>query len=114
MKIRITLILVLILMGLAIFLFLYIPKPAEKAKVEVDDFLTIPTYTTESSTTSTTYGNSYWFVVGLDKSGVMRNGFYEQNHTYFSYEEAKVALTHDCFITNIVKVDKETYEHNKE
>ena len=112
MKTRMILIVLFILMGLALFLFLYIPKPKEKANVEVDDFLTIPTYTTEPST-STSYGSSYWFVVGLDKSGVMRNGFIEQSHTYFSYEEAKVALTHDCFITNIVKVDKETYEHNK-
>jgi hypothetical protein len=93
----------------------------EKAKTEVkDDFLNIPEYKTETSTvpsytpTSTYSGdNSYWFVVGLDNTGVMRNGFFEQNHPYFSYSEAKASFKKDCFITNIVKIDKETYEHNK-
>jgi len=85
-------------------------KPIEEPKK--DDFLTIPNY--ESTSSSTSYdGNSYWFVVVEDRDGTTkRNTFVKQEHSYFSYAEAKAAFGKDCFILNFVKVDKETYEHN--
>lgn len=86
-------------------------KEKEKIEVKKDDFLSIPTY--ETSTTTSSYDDSYWFVVGMDESGVMRNAFIKQSHSYFSYEEAKAEFKKKCFITNIVRVDRETYEHNK-
>jgi len=93
-------------------------KAKDNASVEVkDDFLKVPEYKTTSDYTSqstSSYGESYWFVVGLDAKCVMRNGFIKQNHQHFSYKEAKVALTNDCFITSFMRIDKETYDNNKE
>jgi len=88
----------------------------EKAKTEVkDDFLSVPTYGEAPISTSTiSYGNSYWFVVVQDNGGgTMRNSFIEQNHSYFSYAEAKASFKKDCFVLNFIKIDKETYEKNK-
>ena len=103
------------------------------AKTEVkDDFLKVSNYPTEAptsapinapnaviTTTTTTYGNnySYWWILVEDKGGAYkRNGFFKQEHPYFSYDEAIKAFKKDsgkdCFILNIVKVDEETYNHN--
>lgn len=93
----------------------------EKTPTVNDDFLKIPEYTTDLSeynnsypTTITDDDNSYWFVVVQDQGGfsTMRNTFIKQPHRWFSYEEAKGEFEKDCFILNIVRVDKETYEHN--
>jgi len=85
-----------------------------KSEIKVkDDFLKVPEYSTETSTTST-YGDSYWFILVEEKNGAMKmNSFIKQNHKYFSVSEAKAEFKKDVFILNIVEVSKETYEHNK-
>lgn len=94
-------------------------REKEKTTVVKNDFLKVPEYTTNlseytNSYSTTTDNNSYWFVVVQDQSmgNTMRNGFIKQPHSWFSYEEAKKEFPKNCFILNIVKVDKETYEHN--
>lgn len=87
----------------------------EKAKTEVkDDFLAIPEYTTNITTTSSyDDGYSYWFIVVEEKDGSLKlNTFVKQNHKYFSAVEAKAEFKKDVFILNIVEVSKETYDHN--
>src|SRR5690606_14393750 len=94
-------------------------KYKPKTTTVQDDFLKIPEYTTDLSdyanTTPTIDNNSYWFVVVQDQGGLstMRNSFIKQEHPWFSYEEAKKEFKKDCFILNIVRVDKETYDHNQ-
>jgi hypothetical protein len=101
----------------------------EPKKVIEDDFLKTPKYSTEAPTsapitapiehrkTTNDNGNSYWWILVEDKGGeYKRNGFFKQEHPYFSYDEAIKAFKKDsgkdCFILNIVKVDEETYNHN--
>ena len=111
----------------------YLRKP-EPPKVK-DDFLKIPEYKTEApkETPSTTVsvtpvttvetndgtGPSYWWVIGEDQDGkVGRSDVIMQEHSYFSYKEAcqhfKDESKKDFYIHNFVKIDKETYEHNKD
>lgn len=112
---------VIVFSGIAIFAKHRIEANREKEKTSAvkDDFLKVPEYTTDLSEYTSSYSsttddnNSYWFVVVQDQNGsTMRNSFIKQEHPWFSYEEAKKEFKKDCFILNIVKVDKETYEHN--
>jgi len=99
--------------------FLYIPKFKHETKIEVkDDFLKVPEYTTEVykptySTTNTSDGNSYWFIVVQTEDGRYYNTLIKQEHTYFSLSEAKAGFKDKVFIHNFIQVSKETYEKNQ-
>jgi hypothetical protein len=87
---------------------------------EVDDFLKIPDYTTETIKTIVsppkpidTGDVSYWFVVVQKDNGVMMNTIMQQNHKGFSLDEAKAELGGDkAFILNFIQVSKETWDIN--
>jgi hypothetical protein len=86
----------------------------EKAKTETkDDFLSVPTYSETPSTSTTTYGASYWFIVVQKDNGTLMNSLIKQDHSYFSVSEAKANFNGKVFILNFIKVDKETYDKNQ-
>jgi len=83
-----------------------------ETKIE-NDFLKVPEYSTEKSTSTYDDGNSYWFVLVEEKNGSLKlNTFVKQNHKYFSVQEAKATFKKDVFILDFIEVSKETYEHN--
>lgn len=95
------------------FFFTKKEQPIEDKKVE-HEFLRIPTTSYSFETTNPTENISYWFVVvqNKDGSGIMYNKFIKQDHSYFSYDEAKSVFSTDVFILNFIRIDKETYENN--
>jgi len=108
-----------IILILVIFLTSCCQKNEEVVK-EKDDFLKVYEYVDYKHSSKENIVNdneSYWWVLVEDKDQeIKRNSFIKQNHSYFSYAEAKQEIINgsgkDCFILNIVRVDKETYEHN--
>jgi hypothetical protein len=116
--ISVALLVLIILIAAPITIF-HFKKNKPVVEQPEDDFLKIPEYTTESTSSTYNDGNSYWWILVEDMGGdIRRNDFVKQEHSYFSYSEAKEYFKKesgkDCFILNFVKVDKETYEHNQE
>jgi hypothetical protein len=104
---------------LSIFILISCSPKKEEVKKQ-DDFLKVYEYPDEKHSGGQNTVNtdeSYWWVLVEDNDQeTRRNAFIKQNHTYFSYAEAKQVFKDgsgkDCFILNFISVDKETYEHN--
>jgi hypothetical protein len=105
-----------------VLLFSCSEKP-KRVETPVDDFLKVPEYKTEEpvrynsnytpTTITDTTISSYWWIIVEEKGGTMRySSFIKQNHSYFSYAEMKKEYDKPVFMVSLVKVDKETYEHN--
>jgi len=96
-------------------------KADKKIEAPEKDFLSVPSYTTETTKihyepapVNNSDGNSYWFiVVQKNGGGVYYNTFIKQEHRYFSASEAKAEFKDNVFILNIVQVSKETYDNNQ-
>ena len=112
-------VLMLLLIGFAT----YMGKTAHNKQIEnqekvEDDFLKVPTYSSESVFEEDELkieadGTSYWFVVCQTNSGTYYNTMLKQEHSYFSVGEAKAAFKEKVFINNFIRVDKLTYQMNQ-
>lgn len=60
---------------------------------------------------------SYWFVVCRDDNGRMYNFTMEQQHLYFSFDDAKKEIISDkvkkVFILDFEKISRRTYDQNQ-